>query len=30
MSENNLPQKPDNAVWNATDNEWELGQKNSQ
>jgi SMI1 / KNR4 family (SUKH-1) len=30
MSENNLSQKPDNAVWNAADNEWELGQKNTQ
>jgi hypothetical protein len=30
MSENQLPQKPDNAIWNAIDNEWELGQKNSQ
>jgi hypothetical protein len=30
MSENQLPQKPDNAIWNAADNEWELGQKNNE
>ncbi len=30
MTENKLPQKPDNAVWNASENEWELGEKNSQ
>lgn len=29
MNNNNLPQKPNNAVWNAQDNEWELGQKNA-
>ena len=29
MNTNNLPQKPDNAVWNAQDNQWELGQKNA-
>jgi SMI1 / KNR4 family (SUKH-1) len=30
MTEKQLPQKPDNAIWNPADNEWELGQKNSQ
>jgi SMI1 / KNR4 family (SUKH-1) len=29
MNTNNLPQKPGNAVWNAQENEWELGQKNA-
>lgn len=29
MNTNNLPQKPENAVWNAAENEWELGQKNA-